>query len=164
MEYNLVEFWLRRDPVRWLAGVLGGFLAGAVAMGLAMVLASALGYDTWFPAKLMGTLVLGPVATDNAPNQNAVLVGLVVFEAICIFWGFIYSHFVMATRIPSLLAMGVVWGIFSWIFIWNLYMQSFNSIFAAQIPSGLALPVCLAYGVSLASVGILDRIFKNLRA
>jgi hypothetical protein len=164
MEYNLVEFWLRRDPVRWLAGVLGGLFAGAVAIGLAMVLASINGYETWFPVKLMGTILLGPVATDTAPSQNAILAGLIVFEGVCVFWGFIFSHFVMATRIPSLLAMGLVWGIFSWIFTWNLFMQSFRQIFAAQIPSGLALPVCIAYGVSLVSVGIIDRLMKSFQS
>lgn len=163
MEYNLVEFWLRRDPVRWFSGILGGFLAGAVAIGLAMVLASVYEYEIWFPVKLMGTVLLGPVATDSLPSQKAILAGILVFEGISVFWGLVYSHFVMATKIPSLLAMGLVWGIFSWIFTWNLFMQSFRPIFAAQIPSGLALPVCLAYGISLVLVGVIDRLIKSLR-
>lgn len=160
MEQNLVEIWLRRDPVRWIAGILGGLFAGAVAMAVAMALASSSGLEPTFPAKLMGTIVLGPEATEIGQSQG-MIAGVAIFELICLFWGFVYAHFTGTNKLSALLPMGLVWGVFSWIFIWNLFMQSILPIRAAQIPTAAALLICVTYGVSLASVSIFDGIFRG---
>ncbi len=160
MEYNLVEIWLRKDPVRWLAGVLGGLFAGGVAMAVAIGISTYLGWDPLFPLKLLGTPILGAASTDLQSSQG-VTVGALVIEGICVFWGVVFAHFTGTNSIRALLAMGVAWGAFSWIFIWNLFLQSFKPIFAARIPAGPAFPVCMAYGLALASVALFDRMLRR---
>ena len=160
MEYNLVEVWLRKDPARWIAGAFAGLLAGAVAMAVAMMIAASQGFEAWFPAKLVGTILLGPSATEIG-LMGGVVAGLFLFEVVCLIFGMIYAHFTGTNNIKALLGMGLVWGAFSWVFIWNLFMQSFKPIFAAQIPSTPVFPVCIAYGLSLASVAFFDRLFRS---
>jgi hypothetical protein len=163
-EYKLVETWLRRDPVRWLAGILGGLIAGAVAILVGMIFSNSAGLEAWFPVKLVGTIFLGPAATD-AQSASGLTAGLILWEAICAFLGFVYAHFTGRTNSQlALMSMGLVWGIFTWIFIWNLFFPSFQDIFATRTPSGPALAVCLAFGVSLAIVGILDPILRGKRS
>jgi hypothetical protein len=157
MEYNLVELWLRKDPIRWISGALAGLFAGLVAMGLAMFIASASGMDPWFPVKLIGSTALGPEATQIGFNLRSILVGGFLFEAVCLFLGGVYAHFTGTNYLGALLPMGLVWAAFSWIFIWNLFMQSFNTVFTAQISSGVVFPICIAYGLSLASVAFFDQ-------
>ncbi len=156
MEYNLVEVWLRKDPIRWISGGLAGLFAGIVAMGLAMFIASSVGMESWFPVKLISTVALGPSATEIG-NMKAVLVGGFIFEALCLFLGIIYAHFTGTNFLGALIPMGLVWGTFSWIFIWNLFMQSFKPIFAAQISSAVAFPVCITFGLALSSVAFFDQ-------
>lgn len=160
MEYNLVEMWLRRDPIRWVAGAMAGLLAGAVAMCFAMGMATSYGFESSFPAKLIGTILLGPSATETGIDQGAT-VGWVLFESLCLILGVIYAHFVGTNSLKALLPMGGVWGIFSWIFIWNLFLQSFKPIYAAQVPSASVFPICILFGFSLASVSLFDRILRG---
>ncbi len=157
MEENLVEKWLRRDPVRWIAGGMAGVFAGAVAMGLAMVLASCAGMEIWFPVKLIGTVLLGASATEMGGAAGGIVAGSMVIGVLGALLGFVFSHFTYTNSIKALLAMGLVWGTFSWIFIWNLFLPSFKTIFAAQIPAGPVLPVCLIFGLALSSVAFFDR-------
>ncbi len=159
MEYNLVETWLRRDPIRWIAGILGGIFAGLVAMAVAMAVSAALGWDPLFPIKLLGTPLLGASATDLQSAQGAVA-GALIIEVIAVFWGVVFAHFTATNSISALLLMGLAWGAFTWIFTWNLFLQSFKPIFAARIPAGPALPVCFAYGLALASVALFDRMLR----
>jgi hypothetical protein len=164
MEYNLVEVWLRRDPVRWLSGALGGLVAAAAAMLLAMLMATSLGMEAWFPIKLIGTIILGPTSTEIGASMAGVIAGGILFEVLGLIFGIIFAHFTGTNSVGALLAMGLVWGIFSWIFIWNLFMQSFKPINAIKIPSGAALPVCLAYGISLVTVSFFDRMLRGKRS
>ena len=163
MEYNLVETWLRRDPIRWIAGILGGIFAGLLAMAVAVAVSSSLGWDPTFPIKLMGTPVLGAIATDLQSSQG-IVAGALFIEAIAIFWGVVFAHFTGTNSVSALLGMGLAWGAFSWIFTWNLFLQSFKPIFAAGIPAGAALPVCFAYGLGLVSVSFFDRILRGTAA
>src|SRR5215210_2245512 len=160
MEYNLVEMWLRKDPIRWVSGALAGLLAGFVALVVAAVIASALHYEALFPIKLIGSIILGPSATA-VDNNSGVLPGVVLFEGVALFLGFVYGHFTSVNQMTALLPMGLVWGIFSWIFIWNLFMQSFLTVFAARIPSGAILLVCIAFGIALSSVSVFDRMLRK---
>jgi hypothetical protein len=48
--------------------------------------------------------------------------------------------------------MGLVWGTFSWIFLWNLFMQSFRTIYVAQIPSASVFAIWMTFGISLTSL------------
>jgi hypothetical protein len=160
MEYNLVEIWLRRDPTRWIAGALGGVFAAVVAMVVAMVIAQSAGYEVWLPIKLMGTPILGAAATEIG-NTSGILAGAFLTGMICVFWGVIFAHFTGTNSVSALLAMGLVWGTFSWIFIWNLFLPSFTTIFAARISAGAAFPVCIAYGLALASVAFIDPVLRG---
>ena len=162
MEYNLVEIWLRRDPVRWFSGVLAGLLAGAVAMGLGMMLAVNAGLETWFPIKLVGTILIGPSATGlGAQYASGIIAGAAISAVAFSFLGAVFAHFTGTNSLKALLPMGVVWGLFSWIFIWNLFMQSFRPIYAAQISSAAVFPICITFGVALASVSFFDGIFRR---
>jgi hypothetical protein len=161
MEYNLVEIWLRWDPARWAAGVLASLFAAALTMATAMVVANLAGYEIWFPLKLMATPVLGSVATEIGWNNQSICSGALVITSICLFWGVIYAHFTGTTSLKALLPMGLVWGAFSWIFLWNLFFQSFKTIRAAQMSSGALFPVCMVYGLGLASVAIFEPLFRT---
>lgn len=160
-EMDLVVHWLRKDVGRWIAGAISGGFAGLVAFGVAMAFSKAAGLDLWFPVKLYGTVLLGPYATELGTSTSGIIAGLVVIEIITGFWGIIFSHFVFSNKLSALLPMGVVWGAFSWVFIWNLFSQSFKPIFAAQVGSGAAFVVCMAYGLSLSSLKVIDRIFRK---
>jgi hypothetical protein len=162
-EFNLVETWLRVDRVRWIAGVMAGLFAGLVAIGLGGVLAAVSGLEFWFPIKLMATIVLGAQATEVGMILPAILTGLVVFEALCAFWGFVYGHFVKTNSLGPLLAMGVVWGLLAWIFNWNLFMHSIRTIVAADVSPGATFPVCMTYGVALTSIAFFDRALRGSR-
>ena len=160
MEYNLVEVWLRFDPRRWIAGVLAGLLASAVAMGVGMIISVNAGMDLWFPVKLVGSIILGPSAT-NTQLSSGIIAGAALTAVACSFWGFVFAHFTGTNSLKALIPMGVVWGLFSWIFIWNLFMQSFHPIYAAHISSGAVFPICIAYGVALASVSFFDPLLRG---
>jgi hypothetical protein len=162
-DIDLVATWLVTDKARWAAGVAAGLFAGLLAMGFAGVLAVAGGMEFMFPVKLMGTAIVGPSATELGAHLGAVLAGLVVVEALAAFWGFVYAHFVKTNALGSLLAMGLVWGVFGWIFHWNLYFHSIKSILASNVSPGAAFPVFLIYGLSLTSVAFFDRAFKGGR-
>jgi len=162
MEYNLVEMWLRKDPTRWVAGALAGLFAGAVAMGLAVFIASSIGLEPFFPLKLIGTILLGPSATEIGV-ANGAITGAVLFESLTLFLGVIFSHFVGSNKMGALLPMGLVWGIFSWIFIWNLFLQSFRPIFVAKVSSSPVFLVCLVFGLALTSVKLFDPLLRGNR-
>ena len=155
---NIVAPWLQIELGRWIAGIFAGALAGLIAMALAMVVSASAGMEFWFPIKLMSTPILGTVGTDNRVMTGAI-VGFIVWEAIAMFWGFVYSHFVSTRAFGGLLAMGLVWGIFLWVFNWNLYYQSFKPILWSATPSSAAILICVVYGLSLSSVGFFDRNF-----
>src|SRR5690242_9406514 len=123
MDMNLVEMWLRRDPSRWLAGLLAGLAAGAFAMGVAMLLSAVFGTEAWFPVKLAATPFLGAEATEIGQGFGAVLTGFLAHEILCAFFGFVFAHFVFTNSVPALLGMGLVWAAFSWVFLWNLFSQ-----------------------------------------
>lgn len=159
MEYPIVATWLRFDLTRWIAGVLSGLFAGALALIIGGTLASMNGLEFSFPAKLIGTLILGPEAT-SLNTVEGVLYGVPLFELLCGTFGLIFAHFVSAQKITSLLAMGLVWAAMSWIFIWNLFMQSFRTIYVSQVSSGAAFLVCLVYGLGLSSILFFDPLLR----
>jgi hypothetical protein len=164
LDVNVVEMWLRKDPVRWLAGAGAGLFAGLVTLAFAALVSMAAGGDDpWFPIKLMATIPAGSHATEFGFHVPSIMIGLMFFEFFALIWGVIYAHFVYTNSLPSLLAMGVVWGTFSWIFIWNLFLPAFNPIVAAQIPPGPVLPICLVYGLSLTAVAFFDRAIRGSR-
>jgi hypothetical protein len=162
-DIDLVATWLVADKARWMAGIAAGLLAGLLAMGFAGVLSVAGGMEFTFPLKLMGSAILGPHATELGPNLGAVITGLLLVEALAAFWGFVYAHFVKTNVLGSLLAMGLVWGVFGWIFHWNLYFHSIKTILTANISAAAAFPVFLVYGLSLTTVAFFDRAFKGGR-
>lgn len=160
-EVRIVEKWLQRDTTRWIAGTMAGLFAGAVAMTFAMYIASSADLDSWLPIKLFATVFFGNKATEHGMNTTHVIAGAAVLSVIFAFWGAVYAHFTFTNHLPSLLGMGMAWGVFLWIFNWNLYLQSFLEIRSAGISSGAAFPVCMAYGICLASVAFFDRVLRG---
>jgi uncharacterized membrane protein (GlpM family) len=163
MDVNIVEIWLRKDPVRWVAGALAGLFAAAIAMAFAVLLSAACGVEPLFPAKLMGAIALGPSATEVGEHTSAILAGIVLFEVLGAFLGVVYAHFTGTNLLHALLGVGFVWGVFSWIFIWNLFMQSFRPIYWVHVSSGATFPVCLVFGLSLTSVAFFDQALRGNR-
>jgi hypothetical protein len=163
-DMDLVAVWLRKDPKRWVAGAMAGLFAGAVMMLFAMVLSVALGAEAWFPIKIAALPFLGGAATEYGVNVQAIVIGAVFHEFIAMVLGIVYAHFTGTNSLPSLLGAGVVWGLFSWIFITNLFCQSFKDVFAAHIPVGAAFPVNLVFGLALTSVAFFDRALRGSRA
>ncbi|MCM2276922.1 MAG: hypothetical protein NDJ89_02455 [Oligoflexia bacterium] len=158
---NLIETFLRRDPTRWIAGALAGAFAGLIALVFAMLVAAVGGQEFWFPVKLMATIVLGPEATYLGAHFGAILGGLLVFEVLSVIFGVLYANFARTNSLQALLLIGLVWGTFSWIFLWNLFLQSFRPILAAEVSSAAAFPVCLVFGVALTSVAFFDRVIRR---
>ncbi len=161
MDSNLVDKWLRFDPVRWVSGIISGVFAGFVAAGVASIVAKSMGLGSLFPLKYMALPVLGAGALESGFHLSAVIAGAAVLMSICGFWGLIYSHFTFTNAKGSLFGMGIAWGLFSWIFLNNLYSPSFRDIFAVQFSNWWALLFCLTYGVSLMSVAFFDRFFRG---
>jgi hypothetical protein len=156
-DINLVEGWLKADPKRWLAGVLAGLFAALIAIAVAGIISVVGGMEFLFPVKLMATWVLGASATELGMHLGAIAVGFGVIGAICGFWGFVYAQFVRTNCLGPLLAMGLVWGIFSWVFEWNLFFHSIKPILTADVSPAPVFFICLAYGISLTSVAFFDR-------
>lgn len=160
-DLNVVEIWLRRDPVRWIAGALAGLFAGLVAAGFGMIFATVMGADVFYPIKWMAIPVLGNSAMLFGFNLPALIVGLVVLEAVCLVQGVVYAHMTGTNSLSALLGVGLVFGILTWIFIINLYMPAFAAIRAVNLPSSAAFPVCLVMGLSLTSVAFFDRMVRG---
>lgn len=156
-DINLVEVWLQRKPLRWIAGILGGLVAAALAMLVAGLLAQSHGMEFLFPIKLMATPLVGSAATEFGAPASALLAGLVFIGFIGAFWGMVFGHFVFATRLPSLIGMGLTWAAFSWVFLWNLFFPSFRTIHNAHISPGAAFAVCIAFGLGMVSVAFFKR-------
>lgn len=162
-DLNVVEIWTRIDPVRWFAGAIAGVVAGGLSLFFAMFLSVISGRDIWFPAKLLATTVLGASATALDAGAGAILVGVLVYEGICTFWGVVYAHFTGTNSIPSLLAMGLAWSAWHWVFTWCLFLQSFRTIFIA-VSTYTYLPVlfiCLVYGLSMSTVSFFDQMLRG---
>jgi hypothetical protein len=155
-DFNIVATWLDADKTRWVAGVMAGLFAGLVAMGLAMAMSVVGGLEFWFPVKLLGMVIYGPSATEYGMHAP-ILAGFLIWEGVAAFWGFIYGHFVKTDSLGALLAMGMVWGLFLWIFDWNLFLHADKSILASNVSPASAFPVCLTYGLALTSVAFFYR-------
>ncbi len=163
-ETNIVEIWLRRDSVRWMAGALAGAFAGLVAMAFAMILAVAAGHELWFPIKVAALPILGNDATAVGLTLGSIVVGLAAHQLLCIFLGVVFAHFTGTNSLAPLLGVGLVWGIFGWIFINNLFSRSFPAIRAAELSVGAAFFVWIVYGLSLTSVSFFDRALRAKKA
>jgi hypothetical protein len=163
-DINMVELWLRRDPIRWLAGVLAGIFAGICMMVFMMIVNKVLGgQDVFFPVKLAAVPFMGNRATAFDSGAPAILFGFAVLEALCAFLGFVYAQFTQTNHLGALLGMGFTWGAFSWIFLSNLYFQSISELHAYDYSHGVALVTCMVFGFSLTSVAFFDRMLRGAK-
>lgn len=159
-EMNLVAEWLRVDPTRWIAGAIAGVFAGVMMLALGMVFATAFGQEAMYPFKVAAVPFLGGHATDLT-NGSAIFIGLLAQSFFSGIWGVIFSHFVFTNSRAPLLAMGLVWGIFNWIFVHNLFMRAFPDYLALDISSGVTIFCDLFWGISLTSVAVFDRMLRK---
>ena len=163
-DLDLVAPWLKFDSTRWLAGALAGMFAGLVALVFGGVLAKVGGMEMLFPVKVMALPILGSSATEvglSGGGATAVIVGLVTFELLCAFLGAVFAHFVFSNAAGPLLGMGFTWGAFSWIFINNLFSQSFLDVRAANLSRGAGFGFWMVFGLSLTSVAFFDRALRG---
>jgi hypothetical protein len=159
-DYNIVALWTSVDVTRWIAGVIAGVIAGCIAATVAGMIATSQGYEFLFPVKLLGTALLGREATAYG-NVAGLLAGIIVWGVFTVGWGFVFGHFVRTNHFFSLLGMGFTWGVFSWVFTWNLYLHSVKAISASNIPPGPAFAVCLAYGFGMMTIGLVDKAIRR---
>ena len=160
-DFNLVEIWIRRDPVRWMAGAFAGLFAALVMWLTTALMARTCGNEGWFLLKAFAIPLLGGKAMAFGFHPQAIFTGAVLFGLLAAFLGVIFAHFTGTNRAKPLLAMGVVWGCFSWIFLNNLFSSSFREVFALQVPKGYALGAWMAFGIAMASVSFFDRLFRS---
>lgn len=160
-DMDLVATWLKKDPTRWTAGALGGFTAGLVMMIVAGMFAILGGKEFLFPVKFAAVPVLGATATEFGFHIGALLTGFIVHSVISMFLGAIYAHFTSTNRKDALLAAGLSWGLFGWIFILNLFVQSFSDINAIGVPRGPGLFAHIAWGLALATTGFYDQMLRK---
>lgn len=160
-DFDLIALWLQRDPVRWVAGAVTGAFAGMVSILVGGILSAKAGLGFLFPIKLLATVILGSSATEYDAGAGVLIVGFVFYEFLAAFAGVFYAHFTRTENRGFLLSMGATWGVFTWVFWWNLYFQSWSTISDTQVGAGGPLFVCLAYGLSLASVNAFDRILRR---
>jgi hypothetical protein len=159
-DFNLVAAWLRFDIRRVIAGGFAGAFAGIVALVFAMVLATKFGYEIWYPVKIAAVPFLGAAAMDYG-NMQGLIVGLMVHLALSATLGKIYGHFSIFSEFLPLLALGLVWGVFSWIFISCLFVQAFTEVFALNLSMGAAFFVNMVYGIALSSLTIFNKMLKQ---
>jgi hypothetical protein len=159
VDYNIVTLWTTIDVTRWIAGCIAGVIAACIAAVVAGAFASSGGFEFLFPVKLLGTALLGREATAYG-STSGLIAGVLVFGFITVFWGFVFGHFVRTNKFLSLLGMGVTWGLFSWVFVWNLFLHSVKAISASNMSSGPALAICLSYGLGMMSIAVVDKVIR----
>jgi len=151
---------LKWDPKRLLAGVLSGLFAGIIAAAFAVLFAKLLGADPMFPIKFAAIPILGEQAL-RFDNSQALIVGFLTHELLCVVLGVVYAHFTGVNSLPALLGAGLMWGSFSWIFISCLFVQAFPNIAALSLPKQVFFPFNMVFGLSLASTGFFDRLLRS---
>lgn len=157
-DINLVEKWITLDKSRLKAGVMAGLTAGVIALVVAAIGSVLGGGEPWIAFKAAASLVLGTSARDFGFHAGVIGTGFVVFEAVAVFFGLAYAHFVRTNAVPALFGMGLTWGAFSWVFIHNLLTPAWRAeYFVDQISPGSAFFFWMAYGLGLMSIRIFDR-------
>ncbi len=159
-DINLVSDWVKLDVVRWMAGFGGGVFSGVVMLVFAMVLSATSGGDLWLPTKMLALPILGASALEYGLGAS-VIVGTIATLLLCGFLGIVFAHFTRTNRFLPLVSVGATWGIFSWIFLNNLFFKSWRDYYAAGTSDGAAFFVCLVFGMSLVSVAFFDRMVRG---
>ncbi|HTL11859.1 MAG TPA: hypothetical protein VL588_05195 [Bdellovibrionota bacterium] len=160
MQGQMVERWTQKDVTRWIAGACAGLFAGAAMLVFSMVLSAAFGGDAWGPAKISAVPFLGGKAMAYG-NSTGILVGVIVHEVLAMVLGIIYAHFAFTNSLPALLGVGFTWGAFSWVFLNNLYTNSFREVLVQSLPAGQAFFSCMVFGITLSSVAFFDRMLRR---
>lgn len=160
-DMNLVALWLKWSPLRLLAGAMAGLFSGSMMLLFAMLLSHFNGNDIWLPIKYGALPFLGNSATEAEFYWNTILIGLAFHEILAVILGVVFAHVTGTNSLSALLGMGLVWGVFLWIFIHNLFTPSIPAVFAAQISAAATFPIALVFGVSLVSVAFFDRLLKR---
>lgn len=155
-DINLIEHWIQFKPKRIVAGVLAGLFSGVLALVVAGVLSKVGGKEFLYPIKVAALPLVGAQALEFGLNIGTIIVGLLTHLVLASVLGAVYAHFTVTNLLLPLIGAGFTWGAFSWIFIQNLFIQSFQDIFAAKIPSGPAFLVCMVFGFGLVSVRFFD--------
>lgn len=159
----LVEYWVKKDTRRWIAGILAGGFAGIASILFAVALCKFFGADPFFPLKAPAAPLLGSRALEYGMNTQVMVIGFVTYEVLSMILGFAFAHFTVTNAFGPLFGMGLTWAAFSWVFIYNLFSNSFRVIFTANMPGGVTFAVCVVFGIALTSVAFFDRIMKSNR-
>jgi hypothetical protein len=159
-EEDIVALWLKYDPIRWIAGAAAGVTAGVMSLAFAMLLSKIYGFELFYAARIPALPILGSAAMEYT-NGMGIFVGVAFHLALSALLGFVYAHFTATNAMTRLLGAGFVWGIFSWIFITNLFAQSFPDVAAVGYSRGAAIFVNLVFGLSLTSVAFFDQALRS---
>lgn len=158
---DIVALWVKRDPIRWTAGVLGGLFAGIVMLVVSGLLCAANGLDVLLPVKMAALPILGGAATEFAAGMPTLITGFAMHELMCAFLGFVYAQFTGGNSKRLLFGVGITWAAFGWVFITCLFTPSWRDVLVLEFPKGIAFAGWMSYGVSLMSVGFFDRLLRK---
>jgi len=156
-EWNIVDLWLRKDPVRWLAGAFAGLFAAIIIMVFAMLYCKSHGVDIWAPLKFPAIPVLGGAALEVGFQIKAIVLGGLMFVVLALVLGVFYAHMTAVNHMGALFGVGITWGVFSWIFIGNLFSSSFREMFVVDVPKNISFLAWVIFGLSLMSVSFFDK-------
>lgn len=161
MEQNLTDVWLRKDPVRWVAGALAGCVGGAAMLLFSIILAKLAGMDGLYLVKLAASPWVGDAAMEYSPSPMVLIAGGVQLAILFSFLGATFAHFAATNALPALLGLGLSWGAFGWVFITNLFSQSYRPVVVAEVPRGFAFFAWMVFGIGLTSVAFFDRTLRK---
>jgi hypothetical protein len=159
-DINIVALWVKLDVIRWMAGFAAGVFSGAIALVASMVVTASTGGDLWMPLKVGALPFLGGHALEYGMGFSVYL-GAAALLGLCGFLGILFAHFVRTNRFMPLFSVGATWGIFSWIFLNNLFFKSWRDFLAAGLSDAKIFFVCLLFGVSLVSLAFFDRMLRG---
>jgi len=162
VDHNIVEIWLRRDQKRWIAGAITGLLA-ALIMFFAVVVASLFtqGIDKFYLIRVFALPIVGRDAMNLSLGAGALLPGFALFGFLSVILGVVYAHMTGTNNMKALCGVGLTWGLFSWIFISNLFSPSFRLIHVENISPIKALGAWLIFGFSLTLIRWIDPLVRG---
>ena len=155
-EIRVVQIWTNPRPSRIIAGALAGLFAGTVMQIFGVIYCAIRGFDLTMPMKIPGLVVIGREAL-GFHSFPGIVAGLAVFYALTAFLGAVYAHMTGVNHRFTLFGVGLTWGIFSWVFITNLFLPAFHAYREADLPRAIMFFAWLVFGVSLMSVSFFDK-------
>lgn len=161
MEFNLVEIWLRKDPVRWVAGVMAGLFAALVMLMSTVICAKMHHSDPLFLIKAFAVPFFKGAAMEEGFHLPVIMAGATTYILLSAVLGVFYAQMTGTNHMGGLFGVGITWGAFAWVFINNLFSGAFRETIALNLNKGAGFFAWMLFGISLMSVAAFDRMFRG---